>query len=108
MFPCVNLGNGPWEYVFPNITHQKQLKYKIMASIKKFTVSPYNMRGFNTSKINYVTDLLGRYDILLLQEHWLINKNCLLLIVISQVIVYIGYLHWIALNFCLDVQMAVY
>ena len=32
MFPCVNLSNGPWKYVFPNITHQKQLKYKLMAS----------------------------------------------------------------------------
>ena len=75
MFPCVNLDNGPWEYVFPNITHQKQLKYKIMASIRKLTVCSYNMRGFNSSKINYVTDLLGRYDILLLQEHWLNNNQ---------------------------------
>ena len=33
------------------------------------------MRGFNSSKINYVTDLLGRYDILLLQEHWLNNNQ---------------------------------
>ena len=33
------------------------------------------MRGFNYSKINYVTDLLGRYDILLLQEHWLNNNQ---------------------------------
>ena len=96
MFPCVNLANGPWEYVFPNITHQKQLKYKIMASIRKLTVCSYNMRGFNSSKISYVTDLLGRYDILLLQEHWLIIINWLLLIVIFQVIVYMGYLHWIA------------
>ena len=67
------------------------------------------MHGFNSSKINYVTDLLGRYDILLLQEHLLNNnKNWLLLIVIFQVIVYMGYLHWIALKFCLDIQMAVY
>ena len=62
MFPCVNLANGPWEYVFPNITHEKQLKYIIMASIRKFTVCSYNMGGFNSNKINYVTDLLGRYD----------------------------------------------
>ena len=55
---------------YNNITHQKQLKYKIMTSIRKLTVCSYNMRGFNSSKINYVTDLLGRYDILLLQEHW--------------------------------------
>ena len=40
-----------------------------MASIRKLTVCSYNMRGFNSSKINYVTDLLGRYDRLLLQEH---------------------------------------
>ena len=33
------------------------------------------MRGFNSSKINYATDLLGRYDILLLQEHWLNNNE---------------------------------
>ena len=75
MFPCVNLANGPCEYVFPNITHQKQLKYKIMASIRKLTVCSYNMRGFNSSKINYVTDLLGRYDILVLQEHRLNNNQ---------------------------------
>ena len=75
MFPCVNLANGLWEYVFPNITHQKQLKYKIMAYIIKLTVCSYNMRGFNYSKINYVTDLLGRHYILLLQEHWLNNNQ---------------------------------
>ena len=28
------------------------------------TVCSYNMCGFNYSKITYVTDLLGRYDIL--------------------------------------------
>ena len=33
------------------------------------------MRGFNSSKINCVTDLLGRYDILFLQEHWLNNNQ---------------------------------
>ena len=32
------------------------------------------MRDFNYSKIHYVTDLLVRYDTLLLQEHWY-NKN---------------------------------
>ena len=71
MCPCVNLAIGPWEYVFSNITYQKQLKYKIMASIRKLpvTVCSYNMHGFNSSKINYVTDLL-----VLLQQHW-INNN---------------------------------
>ena len=39
MFLCVNIANGPWEYIFPNITHQKQLKYNIMASFRKLTVS---------------------------------------------------------------------
>ena len=33
------------------------------------------MCGLNSSKINYVTDLLRRYDILLLQEHWLNNNQ---------------------------------
>ena len=39
-----------------------------MSSIRKLNVCSYNMRGFNSSKINYGTDILGRYDILLLQE----------------------------------------
>ena len=70
----INQANGPWEYVFPNITHQKQLKYKIMASTRKFTLCLYDIRGVNSSKIKNVTDILGTYDILLLQEHWL-NDN---------------------------------
>ena len=53
----------------------KQLKYKIIASIRKLTVCSYNMRGSNASKIHYVTDLLRIYDILLLQEHWLNNNQ---------------------------------
>ena len=35
----------------------------------------YNMRGFNSTKIPYVTDLLNRFPILFLIEHWLNNKQ---------------------------------
>ena len=33
------------------------------------------MRGFNSTKIPYVTDLLNRFSILFLIEHWLTNKQ---------------------------------
>ena len=33
------------------------------------------MRGFNSTKIPYVTDLLNRFSILFLIEHWLNNKQ---------------------------------
>ena len=35
----------------------------------------YNMRGFNSTKIPYVTDLLNRFSILFLIEHWSNNKQ---------------------------------
>ena len=38
-------------------------------------VCSYNMRGFNSTKIPYVTDLLNRFSILFLIEHWLTNKQ---------------------------------
>ena len=33
------------------------------------------MRGFNSTKIPYVTDLLNRFSILFLIEHWSTNKQ---------------------------------
>ena len=38
-------------------------------------VCSYNMRGFNSTKIPYVTDLLNIFSILFLVEHWLTNKQ---------------------------------
>ena len=38
---------------------------KLFFGTNILTVCSYNMRGFNSNKINYVTNLLGRYDILL-------------------------------------------
>lgn len=35
----------------------------------------YNMRGFNTTKISYVKDLLRQFTIVFLVEHWLTNKQ---------------------------------
>ena len=63
MFLCINVANGLWGYVSPNATHQKQLKYKIMAAVGKLTVCSYNIRGSNSTNIIYVTDILGGYDI---------------------------------------------
>ena len=37
-------------------------------------VCSYNMRGLNSTKIPYVTDLLNRFSIIFLIEHWLTNK----------------------------------
>ena len=31
----------------------------------------YHIRGFNSTKVNYINHLLNRYDIVLIEEHWL-------------------------------------
>ena len=46
-----------------------------MTSIRKLTLYSYNTRGFNSSKIKYVTDPLKECDILLLEEHWFIDTQ---------------------------------
>ena len=73
---------------------------EIMVSIRKFTVCSYNMCGFNSNKYTYI---LGRCDILLLQEHWSNN---------NKLATFNGYFPgnmntWISLNFCMGVQMVV-
>ena len=35
----------------------------------------YNMRGINSTKIPYVTEVLNRFSILFLIKHWLTNKQ---------------------------------
>ena len=38
-------------------------------------VCSYNMRGFNNSKVSYISDLISRFSIVFLVEHWLSNKQ---------------------------------
>ena len=38
-------------------------------------VCTYNMRGFNTTKVSYIFDLINRFSIVFLVEHWLSNKQ---------------------------------
>ena len=40
-------------------------------------ICSYNIRGFNETKINYLSDLLKICSILLVQEHWLNNNQLL-------------------------------
>ena len=43
--------------------------------IANLTFCTYNIFGFNQTKIKYVSELLQSYSILLLQEHWMNNKQ---------------------------------
>ena len=38
-------------------------------------VCTYNMRGFKTSKVSYISDLISSFSIVFLVEHWLSNKQ---------------------------------
>ena len=42
-----------------------------MGIANNITFCTYNIRGFNSTKVNYINHLLNRYDILLIEEHWL-------------------------------------
>ena len=44
-----------------------------MGTINNLSFCTYNIRGFNSTKIDYINQLLIKYDILLIQEHWLNN-----------------------------------
>ena len=35
----------------------------------------YNCRGYNASKINYIVNLLDKFDVFFLQEHWLADPQ---------------------------------
>ena len=35
----------------------------------------YNMRGFNSTKKQYISELLQKYNIVMCQEHWMSNKQ---------------------------------
>ena len=37
----------------------------------KLQLCTYNIRGYNSTKFSYVTDLLQRFTIVMLQEHWM-------------------------------------
>ena len=39
------------------------------------TICTYNIRGFNSTKIKYISDLLHNYSIVMLQEHWMNNTQ---------------------------------
>jgi len=43
----------------------------VMADLIHLTVTSYNCRGFNNSKIMYIQALLSKATVLFLQEHWL-------------------------------------
>ena len=42
-----------------------------MGITNNITFCTYNIRGFNSTKVNYINHLLNRCDILLIEEHWL-------------------------------------
>ena len=42
-----------------------------MGITNNITFCTYTIRGFNSTKVNYINHLLNRYDILLIEEHWL-------------------------------------
>ena len=36
----------------------------------------YNVHGFNDTKVEYIQQLIDKYDFVLLQEHWLLDSEC--------------------------------
>ena len=39
------------------------------------TLCSYNIRGYNSTKIKYIHELLHKSTILIIEEHWLNNKQ---------------------------------
>jgi len=61
-----------------------------MNSFTSLVFSSYNCRGFNATKSHYISSLLSKCTILLLQEHWLSDEQQSSLACISSNIAYAG------------------
>ena len=41
----------------------------------KFRCCTYNIHGFNSTKLSYIRHLLDMFNIVMIQEHWLNDKQ---------------------------------